>query len=262
METQLTVSLVNGKSAVTRNVASHPLRLVTPKNHGHAAWVYQSSYGGGFVGEDEIDLRVDVEDGAALFLSSQASTKVYKATTAKSTVRANLSSGATVISWPDPIVCFADASLTQHQTYTVAEDANLLCVESWTSGRAANGERWKFARLSTRFQLVIGGERRLSDALRLTGEDGELPTRMAAMNAFATVVLAGPRFQDAAKALHARVTAQPLDAQPLTVSSLWPWGVIFRVAAPSTESLHGCLKEFLQAHVAATLGDDPLARKW
>lgn len=262
METRLTATQVSNKTAVTRNIASHPLRIVTPDNHGHAAWAFQSSYGGGFVGEDEVSLTVEVEDGATLYLSSQASTKVYANTQAKSTVKAIIKPNGTLISWPDPIVCFAKAQLTQHQTYALESSANLICVEAWTSGRAANGERWQFEKLSTRLQVTIAGERKLSDALRLTGEDGALPTRMASMNAFATVVLAGPKTKDHAKHLHEKVTAQPVNTQPLTISSTWPWGTVLRIAAPTTDSLHATLKDFLQQHVADLLGDDPLARKW
>lgn len=265
METRLAVALVEGRSSVVRCVSGSPLRIVTPKNHGHGAWAFQSSYGGGFVGEDEISLEVEVGQGATLFLSSQASTKVYKAATAKSTVKASVAAGATLICWPDPIVAFAEASLTQHQTYSLAKDASLLCVESWTAGRVASGERWQFERLSTRLHVVVDGERRFTDALRLTGDDGELGTRMSSMNAFSTVVLVGPVFRHAAQALHAAVTAAPLqrpELAPLIVSSAWGWGSVVRIAAPSVESMLASTRGFLQGYVAAALGDDPLARKW
>lgn len=265
MLTRLGVALVDGRSSVIRCVAGSPLRIVTPKNHGHAAWAYQSSYGGGFVGEDDVSLEVEVEAGGSLFLSSQASTKVYKSSKARSTVKATVATGALLISWPDPIVAFAGAQLTQHQTYDLAADASLLCVESWTAGRVASGERWQFNQLSTRLHVTIGNERRFTDALRLTDEDGELGTRMASMNAFAAVVLIGPKLSQASAQLHEQITRMPLqrpDVAPLVVSSAWPWGTVLRIAAPSVESMLQTTREFLQAHVAALLGDDPLARKW
>jgi urease accessory protein len=265
METLLGVALVDGRSAVVRCVAGAPLRIVTPKSHGHAAWAYQSSYGGGFVGEDEISLTVDVEAGASLFLSSQASSKVYRATSARSTVRASVATGGVLVSWPDPIVAFAGASLTQHQTYSLSAESSLICVESWTAGRVASGERWQFSALSTRLHVVIDGERRFTDALRLTGEDGELGTRMSAMNAFSTIVLAGPAFRAAGAEIHRAVSEAPLqrpELAPLVVSSAWPWGTVVRVAAPTVEGMLACVRGFLQGHVAAALGDDPVARKW
>ena len=58
------------RSVVTRARSVAPLRLLTPASPGRAAWVYQSSLGGGFVGRDAIELAVDVAAGARLFLTS------------------------------------------------------------------------------------------------------------------------------------------------------------------------------------------------
>ena len=65
-----------GQSVVSRLSASSPLRLLTPKNHGRAAWVYTSTFGGGLVGGDRIRLDVQVGSGAVVFLSTQSATKV------------------------------------------------------------------------------------------------------------------------------------------------------------------------------------------
>ena len=49
--------------------------------------MYQSSLGGGFVGGDDVSLGVEVGTDAALFLSTQASSKVYRATSARFSLR-------------------------------------------------------------------------------------------------------------------------------------------------------------------------------
>src|SRR5258705_12351701 len=64
------------RSVVSRAYATSPLRLLTPANHGHAAWIYTSSFGGGLVDGDRIAMDIDVGRGAAAFISSQASTKI------------------------------------------------------------------------------------------------------------------------------------------------------------------------------------------
>src|SRR4029078_10544110 len=66
------------KSVVSRAYVSSPLRLLTPANHGHGAWLYTSSFGGGFVDGDHIVMDVDVGRGATAFISTQASTKIYR----------------------------------------------------------------------------------------------------------------------------------------------------------------------------------------
>ena len=66
------------RSVVSRALATSPLKLFTPRNHGAAAWVYSANYGGGLVGGDTLRLVVDVGPGALALLTTQASTKVYR----------------------------------------------------------------------------------------------------------------------------------------------------------------------------------------
>src|SRR5438128_729572 len=70
---------VRGTTVLTRAIAASPLRLLHPANSGSAAWAYAATYGGGLLGGDAIDLDVSVGPGAAAMLSTQASTKVYRA---------------------------------------------------------------------------------------------------------------------------------------------------------------------------------------
>ena len=57
----LTVALSGGQSRVTRAFAASPLRLLTPRNHGPASWIFTSTFGGGLVGGDAVFLEVDVD---------------------------------------------------------------------------------------------------------------------------------------------------------------------------------------------------------
>src|SRR6266508_3728405 len=110
----LTVTRSGGRSLVHGAYATSPLRLLTPSNHGRAAWVYTSSYGGGLVDGDRIAIDVDVTSGATAFVSTQASTKVYRSpngTTA--TLHGRVGPGALLVMAPDPVVCFADARYRQ-----------------------------------------------------------------------------------------------------------------------------------------------------
>jgi urease accessory protein len=230
--------------------ATAPLRLLAPRGGGHAAWVYQSSLGGGFVGGDDVALAVDVEAGATLFLSTQASTKVYRATTARFALDARVGADGTLVAWPDPIVCFAGASLDQVQRFAVAPGASLLVVDAWTAGRVARGERWQLARLATR--IVVNDH--LDDALLIDPAHGDLTRRLGGRDAFATIVATG-RFAGVGDAIAGR----PLDG---TSASRWPWGAIVRMAMPDVGALIAATRELLGAVVIDALGADPWARKW
>ena len=74
----LEVALVAGQSTVTAAYASSPFKLLTPRSRAESVWAYTSSFGGGLVAGDQTSLDVRIGAGARCFLSTQASTKVYR----------------------------------------------------------------------------------------------------------------------------------------------------------------------------------------
>src|SRR4051812_7708813 len=73
----LDIARISEKSVVQSAHARSPLKFLNPRNHGQAAWIYTSTYGGGLLGGDSISLRIDVGQDATAVLLTQASTKVY-----------------------------------------------------------------------------------------------------------------------------------------------------------------------------------------
>jgi urease accessory protein len=260
---RLVVEQVLGRSVVTSARGHGPLRLLTPKNHGHAAWVYQSSLGGGFVGADAIELDVRVGDGATAFLSSQAAGKVYRGTDCRFTLEAKVGSGATLVNWPDPTMLFKGSRLVQRQRFELMEHGSLVCVDACTAGRVATGERWATEQLELHLEVKRQGTPVFVDGVSLSQRHGPVIERLGGVNALATVVLAGPAFSDAIDALDAQLSQAPLERPPATlvVSSRWPWGLVLRVAASSSSVLAEVLDGLLRGPVTRALGDDPLARK-
>ena len=256
----LTVARAHDRSVVTRARSTAPLRLLAPASAGHAAWVYQSSLGGGFVGRDAIALTVDVCAGARLFLTTQAASKVYRRAVSRGRLDATIGDGAVLIAWPDPIACFAGAAFDQHQRFRLARSAALIAVDAWTAGRIAHGERWAFDRLALRTEVELDGVAVLDDAILVAPAHGDLAVRMAGAQAFATIVVAGERFADAVQAIAAAVAAQPITTR--VSASVWPWGAVIRLAAAATEPLTHAIHQLIGAPVRDVLGADPFARKW
>src|SRR5256885_8820727 len=73
-------------TAVRAAYAESPLRLLTPRNHGAAAWAYTSTLGGGLVDGDRVRLEISVGRGARAFVSSQGPTRVFRGSCAAETV--------------------------------------------------------------------------------------------------------------------------------------------------------------------------------
>ena len=261
----LDVARVERRSVVRRAFATSPLRLLTPRNHGSAAWVYASSYGGGLVGGDDLHLTVRVGSGASVFLSSQASTKVYRSN-ARASLRldAAVEAGGQLIVWPDPVVCFADSALRQEQRVTLAAGAGLVLVDTMSSGRRASGERWQFLEYAASLQVVHDGRPILHDATRLSRDEGSLAARMGRFDVLSTVVIAGARWGEAIEQVLAAVNDREVERRAdllVAASRLKEHGCLLRIAGRSSEQVAAVVRGYLSC-VSALLRDDPWARKW
>lgn len=256
----------DGAQSVIHSVwARPPLVLVPTKNHGHAAWVFQASLGGGFVDGDTSALAIEVGAGSAALLSTQSSTKVYASPSGcAQRVTASVGAGALLAVLPDPVVCYAAARFEQQSRITLAADASLVWLDAMTAGRSASGERWDFARYVSSLAVVSGGAVALQERIELDPLHGNLRERMGRYDAFATLVAVGPRARAIvadAPTLAARTTTSD---KAMVASGAAPAGldgVVVRFAATSTEALIRAVRAQLPG-LASALGDDPFARKF
>jgi urease accessory protein len=264
----LRVSMVAGESAVTECWANSPLKLLAPRSRGHSVWAYISSFGGGLVAGDETSLTLDIEAKATCFLSTQASTKVYRnprLLPCQHKLRADVGAGALLVLAPDPVQCFAQAIYEQKQEFHLAADAGFVLVDWLNSGRAARGERWEFTRYQSRNEVFQAGKRVMLDSLRLAAEEGteELLRQMGRFHCLATVAVVGPKLQPFAQQLLAEIAELPVPKRSDFAISASPLadGVLLRMAGVSTEQVGREIGRRL-AFVSPLLQDDPWARKW
>jgi urease accessory protein len=255
----------DGRSVVTQAYSPSPLRLLMPKNHGSAAWIYTSSYGGGLVDGDRIAMDVDVGPGAAAFLSTQAWTKVYRSPNGTSQeLHARVAPGGLLAIVPDPIVCFAASRYRQTQSFHVSVDSGLVLVDWVSSGRHASGERWAFHEYVARLRVKVGDKLVLHDAVALRAEDGHLPDRLGRYDVLAVVLISGQRLREPASELQERIAAMPMQRRPgqhVMAAPVGDDGCVMRIAGTSFEQTARTIRDYL-AFVPAVLGDDPWARKW
>lgn len=253
-----------GRGTVVRAArANSPLKLLLPRNHGHGAWAYTASFGGGLVDGDSVHLEVDVGARATGLLSTQSSTKVYRSPRGcRQALHARVADEALLVVLPDPVACFAGARYEQLTTVTLAPSASLVLLDAFTCGRAARGERWAFSRYSARTQVERQGTPLLLDSVRLDPEEGGLPPRMGRFEALALLAVFGPRAAVLREAL--LQPAAPLRRRASVIEAASPLGedgALLRVAATSVEEASLAIRARLSS-LPTLLGDDPLARKW
>jgi urease accessory protein len=263
----LHVAKVRDRSTVVGSWARSPLSLLTPRCRGESVWAYTSSYGGGMVAGDQTRLQVTIDRGASCFLSTQASTKIYRNPARRAcnhTFEAQLAADSLLVLAPDPVQCFAESAYEQTQTFHLAETANLVLVDWISGGRSARGERWSFRRYSSRNQVYRNSRCVLLDSLLLESADG-LTNRFQTgrFNCFATVVILGKRLEtassEALSSLSDRAVTRNSD---LVVSgSALREGAIVRFAGIRVEEVGRAIYDLLR-FVPPLLDGDPWVRKW
>ena len=251
------------KTVIGEAYAASPLRFLTPRNHGDAAWVFLSSLGGGLVDGDRIDLRIQADAGTSALIGTQAATKVYRSPRGCSQridVRAGDGSAVAIV--PDPVVCFAGARYDQRIDISLAPGASLVLLDGYTSGRAARGERWQFDHFESRTTITRGGVVAIIDATRLDPVPGPIAQRMGRFEEMMWLVAIGPRFEGMREAMLTALPApSPGDAAVVAASPVGDDAAVVRVAADSFENASRRLRPSFAA-LACALGDDPFARKW
>jgi len=239
-------------TAVLAAYAESPLRLLTPRNHGTAAWAFTSTLGGGLVDGDRVQLEIAVERAARAFVSSQGPTRVFRsAQGCVSETVARVAEGGALVLVPSPTACFAGARYEQRTVVELEPGASLVLWDVISAGR----ERWGFTRC--RSALVVPPL--IDEAWLLDPAHGPLDQRLGRFQAIATLLLAGPLFAGAAEEVRARVDARPLvPGAPLieSASPLRDGALVVRLAAESVEQLLARLRSHLAA-LPSLLGDDP-----
>lgn len=262
---RLEFAWIRSRTVLQRALATSPLKILNPQRGRTTAWVYLATYGGGLVGGDVIDVRLQVQAGARAVTTTQGATKVYRsAKPASQRTTGHVSEDALLVVAPDPTVCFAGSTLEQTQCYHVSAGGNLVVLDWMTCGRHAMGERWAFDGYESRLEIWRGDRRTLYDATALTRANGPVSERMGRFNVWGTLVMVGPLVQKTAADIVSNTRRLPVEHRSdliVSASPLGSDGVLLRLAGESVERTRSTLRthmDFLRPH----LGDQVWGRKW
>jgi len=259
-------------TAVRTAYAESPLRFLTPRNHGSAAWAYTSTLGGGLVDGDAIELRVEVGKGARALVTTQGPTRVFRSSGCsglrpppvaggtpappagcRCETTARVEEDGALLLVPAPAACFGGARFEQRTGVDLAGGASLLLWDVLSAGR----DRWDFVRCSSAITIRREGKPLLDEAWLLDAAHGSLRERFGRFGAIGTLLLAGPLFDGAA--LREAVDAQAPRAGAPLLQSASPLGAdatVVRLAADRVELLLAALRAHLSP-LRAFFGDDP-----
>ncbi|MCC5956181.1 MAG: urease accessory protein UreD [Natronohydrobacter sp.] len=201
---------VAGRTHLMRQHMPHPFHITRPFRHGcdpqGMVTLYLQSSSGGIYGDDDLDLSVRLEPGAAVHLTTQASTVVHDArgrVGACQTVTLDVGADGVLEYLPDPAIMMAGSRLKSRIHARLADGAKImladaqLCHDPQGSGRP-------FDTLEGEVSITGSGRAPFLDRFELQGADWLTRTggyRCAGMMLVAGDMRAGPAMLEAADAL-------------------------------------------------------------
>ena len=244
----LRVAQVAGRSTLLNARASDPVKYLIPQQRGEAVWAYTTTYGGGLVSGDHIQLSIHAEEQARLFIGTQASTKVYKRKALNQEVHQDIDfycgADSLVISLPDPLVCFAGAQFRQQQRFYCHPSSSVFALDCFTAGRIARDERWAFASLISHMRFFIDDVCVVDDPMFLQNlTHTSIADRMGLYNIFGSVIITGEAFADLRRKLQQRIinssSSDRASLDKACIESISPisHGCIWRFAAYDIASM-------------------------
>jgi urease accessory protein len=230
-------------------------KVMLPRVFGRAPEVVFLNTAGGITGGDRLDYTLEVTSGAAVG-TTQTAERLYRShgPPGQVTTKLSLGPGAKLAWLPQELILFEGGALDRRLDVEMAEDAELVMLETLVLGRAAMGERLSTLHLSDRREVRRGGRVVMLEALRIGPQDlaSDSP---AGLNGALAVASLSCIAADAEDRL-ARVRA----ALPDTVrcaASAWDGRLTVRFAGPQAYPLRRAV-----ARVAEVLTGAALPRVW
>ena len=152
---------------------------------------------GGLTGGDAFSTEVVLQPDARAVLTTQACERIYRSSgnTAEVSMRIELGARARVHWLPQETILFDGSRLSRRIDVDMAEDAELLAVESVIFGRAAMGEQISSGAFRDRWRIKRNGRLMFADELNFEGRIADQlarPAILAGNAAMASVFYAAP----------------------------------------------------------------------
>jgi len=141
-------------------------RPIDPDGSGQVL-LFLMNPGGGYVDGDRYRLKLELEPGAEMTLTTQSATKVYKTPSSgvRSDTEAELAEGAWLEIVPDPVIAYSGSRYFQRTILKLQPGAAVFCSDAWTPGWSRDGALFPYNRIDSLTELYIGGQLQMRDRL-------------------------------------------------------------------------------------------------
>ncbi|HEY7030250.1 MAG TPA: urease accessory protein UreD [Thermomicrobiales bacterium] len=232
------------------------------------AVVYVLSAGGGVLQGDRYRLDVVCEEGAAVHLTTQAATKLYRMDRNYASQLLHLTAGpqSFLEYLPDPIIPYRDARFFQRTLLTIHPTATAILGETLLPGRVAHGERHAYTHFVGQTETRTPDGRLLfADTINLAPSSSKLqsPGRLGDHDVLASLFVVSQVLRP--RDLNARLRAA-LDHHPAIAAGASELpngaGVSVRILGPTSTAVRAALHAtWNEARLAAIGVPAPNLRK-
>lgn len=158
---ELGIEVRNGKSIASTQFHQGALRVLRPHyldDSGQVCYVVVNP-GGAYLGADLFLIDVEVQEGAALLLTTQSATKIYRTpgSFAEQRMTLRLGDDAQLELAPDQLIAYREARYRQHTHVTLRPTSSLIMAEVVTPGWSPDGSSFKYEELRLRNEIHVAG---------------------------------------------------------------------------------------------------------
>jgi len=207
-----------GKSYIASQRTEYPFHMTRPfrlpDDPAGMLTLYLQSSSGGLYRGDQLTLEVEVEEQAAVHLTTQAGTVVHhtREGNAKQTTRFTLDAGSYCEYLPDPLILFSGADLSTRTHAVLAADATLLLADAFST-HDPDDDGAPFKRLQNELRIERDtGEILAIDRFDIEGasfSDNNTALQGNQRNHGTLIVIAPGDLQPALKGLRSSISATP-----------------------------------------------------
>ncbi len=251
----------DGRTILAYQSFRAPFHLSKPYWDGGVLQVQIVNATAGILAGDRLELAVRVADGAALLVTTPATTRAFMMRSGAAECRQffSVAAGGWLEYAPEPLCPHRDCDYTQTTRLELAAGAEVFFTDTLAPGRVGRGEAWAWRRLRIQLDVVLDGEPILRE--RLDGSGADLARTAAFYGAreawFGTAVIVSPRLAPD-DPIWARVRELHGGGRWLGVTRLRRDGWIVRMVAPGGQALRDMLGEIrnLLTHSLKNLKND------
>ena len=215
--------------------------------------------GGGIAGGDDIIQSVEVDAGAALTVTTQASERVYRSlgeTATNIDIHVTLGEGASLNWLPQDTILYNDCRAKRFISAEIATSSELLLAETLVFGRTAMGERLVSGLFRDQWRIRRDGKLVFAENILLRDETFRMlsdPAIAGDSNTATTLVYVAPRAEDQLAGVRQVIQTAELEC----AASAWNGLLVIRGLSSGVEPVRHLMSE-----IVPTLQRGTLPRVW